>query len=223
MESIYNHIVRIQDTINDYPDKIGLIVYVDECNLSCNYCYNMKQLQNLEPIDPNDIFEQIKISNYYDAVIICGGEPTLYNDLPNFVDDIKKLGMYVKIDTNGTNFNNIGNPDYVSVDYKWPLSLYQKYSRGIPNDIKSFLSNINKNLNGEIRTVVTHLHRDNIIDEMVDELYDIRNGINPKKWIINRYYKCQFVLRPQEIEQYGTLDLYKQQTYFYNKILEKFK
>jgi pyruvate formate lyase activating enzyme len=59
-----------------------------------------------------------------EAVCISGGEPTLNNDLPEFISRIRALGFSVKLDTNGTNPELLsalisdGLLDYVAMDIK---------------------------------------------------------------------------------------------------------
>jgi organic radical activating enzyme len=40
---------------------------------------------------------------WIDGVVITGGEPTLHQDLPQFIRQIKSKGLLVKLDTNGSN------------------------------------------------------------------------------------------------------------------------
>lgn len=57
--------------------------------------------------------QRVKIDDFFaflesrigilDGVSICGGEPTLHRDLPEFIQAIKSLGFRVKLDTNGQN------------------------------------------------------------------------------------------------------------------------
>jgi pyruvate formate lyase activating enzyme len=41
--------------------------------------------------------------DFIDGLVITGGEPCLYDDLPEFIQQFKELGFLVKLDTNGTN------------------------------------------------------------------------------------------------------------------------
>jgi len=41
--------------------------------------------------------------NWLDGIVITGGEPTIYADLPEFMAAIKETGFQIKLDTNGTN------------------------------------------------------------------------------------------------------------------------
>ncbi len=65
-----------------------------------------------------------------DAVVISGGEPTLRNDLPEFIRKIKALNFKVKLDTNGTNPEMLQKLleenllDYIAMDIKAPRNKY---------------------------------------------------------------------------------------------------
>ena len=59
-----------------------------------------------------------------DGVCVTGGEPTLYEDLPALLRQIRALGFAVKLDTNGTNPDMLealaqeGLLDYAAMDIK---------------------------------------------------------------------------------------------------------
>ncbi|GHU40693.1 anaerobic ribonucleoside-triphosphate reductase activating protein [Spirochaetia bacterium] len=70
-----------------------------------------------------------KRKNVLGGVVLSGGEPTLYDKLPQLIREIKTLkstGVAVKLDTNGTMpevleslFSNAGTrPDYIACDLK---------------------------------------------------------------------------------------------------------
>jgi pyruvate formate lyase activating enzyme len=65
-----------------------------------------------------------------DAVVVSGGEPTLHDDLPSFLEKIKNLGFSTKLDTNGTRPEILANLyekcllDYVAMDVKHRLDSY---------------------------------------------------------------------------------------------------
>jgi pyruvate formate lyase activating enzyme len=67
-----------------------------------------------------------------DGVSICGGEPTLQNDLYDIAKKIKDMGFLVKLDTNGRDYKIVkrmiqdGILDYVAVDLKHALHRYHE-------------------------------------------------------------------------------------------------
>jgi len=98
-------------TLIDYPGEIAAVVFVQGCNFRCGFCYNpMLVLPSKAGKDKKDrslsedgLFDFLKKrQGKLDAVVITGGEPTLHNDLPEFIAKIKDLGFKVKLDTNGT-------------------------------------------------------------------------------------------------------------------------
>ena len=95
-------------TLIDFPGKIACIVFLAGCNFRCPWCYSA------ELVLPEKIIKQPRISEKeffdflrerqgkLDGVVICGGEPTINKELPQFIEKIKKMGYAVKLDTNGS-------------------------------------------------------------------------------------------------------------------------
>lgn len=122
----------VKTSLLDYPGKIATVLFSPGCNFNCFYCHNRALIE-----DFNDLVNQEEIDDYLirrqgliDAVVISGGEPTLYNDIIPFCAKIKNLGYLVKIDTNGSRPEMIrkildsGVADYFAVDYKAPKYRY---------------------------------------------------------------------------------------------------
>lgn len=59
-----------------------------------------------------------------DGICISGGEPLLQPDLEKFISQVKEMGYFVKLDTNGSNFRLLRHLvearllDYVAMDIK---------------------------------------------------------------------------------------------------------
>lgn len=109
----------------DYPNKVSSVLYTPGCNLRCPFCHNWRIV-----VDPKPPFLQANTAlhilesrkKYIDAVVITGGEPTLYKDLPIFLGRLKKKGFHLKLDTNGF-FPRVLQEclpfvDYVAMDVK---------------------------------------------------------------------------------------------------------
>lgn len=103
-------------TLVDYPGKIAAVVFTAGCNFRCGYCHNRqfvdplllkKEEGNIIPLDAFFHFLSTR-KGLLDGISICGGEPTIHSDLPEFITQIKSHGFLVKLDTNGT------NPDMLS-------------------------------------------------------------------------------------------------------------
>lgn len=120
----------------DYPGKACAALFTIGCNMRCGYCHNPELVlpeRYADTIPEDDIltFLATRVGKL-DGVTISGGEPTMHNDLPDFMKKIKALGFLVKLDTNGTNpdmlqqlfADNLIN--YIAMDVKGALRNYQE-------------------------------------------------------------------------------------------------
>jgi pyruvate formate lyase activating enzyme len=114
----------VRTSFVDYPGKIATTIFLSSCNFSSPFCQNPELV-----LDSGLIYESFDdILGYLskaspaivDAVCISGGEPTLDPELSHYISEIKKLGLLVKLDTNGSNPGLIRNLplDYLAMDIK---------------------------------------------------------------------------------------------------------
>ena len=123
----------IKTSLIDYPGKISCVVFTQGCMWRCWYCQNAELLVKKQgQILEEEVLEFLKTrKGLLDAVVICGGEPTLQADLKDFIKKVKTLGFLVKLDTNGTNPEVLKELldenllDYVAMDIKAPLYKYK--------------------------------------------------------------------------------------------------
>ncbi len=131
-----------KSTLIDYPGHIACTLFLVGCNFRCPWCYSP------EIVLPDMITKQSKISRadflgflerrkgLLDGVVICGGEPTINEDLPGLLAEIKGMGFKAKLDTNGSNPSVIKNLidggliDYVAMDIKAPFKKVE-YERAV--------------------------------------------------------------------------------------------
>ncbi len=111
----------------DYPGKVSCVIFCAGCNFHCPYCHNADLLTgNRSPYMSYEAFFDFleKRRGFLEAVVITGGEPSLGTDLPDLCKDIKRLGMAVKLDTNGSRPSVVsdllekGLVDYLAMDVK---------------------------------------------------------------------------------------------------------
>ena len=175
-------------TLIDYPKKIACVVFLAGCNFRCPWCYSS------ELVLPEKIMKQPRFSEeeffgflrtrqgLLDGVVICGGEPTINKDLPQFIQKIKNLGFLVKLDTNGSNPAMLKDLvdtkliDYVAMDIKIAPEnfVYQNLmTEGITMDkIKESVEFLKRgNLDFEFRTTV------------VDTVHKKEDFLEITKWI----------------------------------------
>jgi pyruvate formate lyase activating enzyme len=111
----------------DYPGKVSCVVFLSGCNFSCPYCHNPDLARGLYPekIAADTLLAFVtQRSQWLDAVVISGGEPTLEAQLPALCRAIKNLKLAVKLDTNGSRPEILaellagGLVDFVAMDIK---------------------------------------------------------------------------------------------------------
>ena len=154
-----------KQTILDYPGKLACTIFTFSCNFRCGFCHNPELVVDdgrLE-IKQEDVLEFLKDrKGFLDGVCITGGEPTLNEDLLEFISKIKELGFLVKLDTNGTNPKMLKELidkkliDYVAMDIKAPLEFYDKITNSKVNkeDIQKSVDLVRKMKDYEFRTTV---------------------------------------------------------------------
>jgi len=141
---MYNKSVMIigglqKTTLIDYPGKIACVVFLAGCNFRCPWCYSAELVLPLKIVkqprmEEKEFFDFLRSrKGLLEGVVVCGGEPTVNKELPQFIQRIKNLGYPVKLDTNGSNPELIkilvksGLVDYIAMDIKAPLNkkIYQ--------------------------------------------------------------------------------------------------
>ena len=106
-----------------------------------------------------------------DAVCVSGGEPTLQPGLAELLAQIKELGFFVKLDTNGSRPAVLkqlvadGLVDYVAMDVKNSPTLYAQ-TTGLP---QIQLKNIEESLQFLFSGMVDYELRTTLVAELHDE------------------------------------------------------
>lgn len=122
----------LKQTLVDYPGHISAMVFTQGCNFRCFYCHNPELIHKLErgASEWTVFYKWVKAQKkLLDAVVFSGGEPTLHPQLPKAIKQIKKLGLKVKLDTNGTNPEMLKYliqhqcVDYIAMDMKHKTQL----------------------------------------------------------------------------------------------------
>lgn len=131
-------------TILDYPGKIACIAFTPGCNMRCGFCHNPEFVlpEKIRELQDDFIAEETffnfleKRRGLLEGVVVSGGEPTIWRDLPDFFRKIKAKGFLAKLDTNGNHPEMLKELldekllDYVAMDVKTSLSEYPKLVGG---------------------------------------------------------------------------------------------
>ena len=129
----------------DFPGEVASTLFTVGCNFRCPFCYNRslvipEEFPTLRISPEQAISELAKRKKLVSAVCITGGEPTIHGELPWFISTLRKEGIKVKLDTNGTNPEMLRELyskellDYVAMDIKSSLGEYDSAS-GVETDI----------------------------------------------------------------------------------------
>lgn len=211
-------------SIQDYPDHISCIIFTQGCNMRCPFCQN----STLIPIEGEGLIEETEVFDYLElrknivnGITISGGEPTVQKDLKDFIKKVKKLGVDVKLDTNGTNYELLKElideklVDYVAMDIKNTKAKYGKTS-GIEN-IK--LDNILKSMELLKQNKVSYEFRTTIIDEhhSLQDILEIIKQIGDSKYFLQNFKMSD------NVRDKNLTELDDDKLYLWNKVLKKYK
>lgn len=159
----------------DYDGYTACTVFTAGCNMRCPFCQNAALLGPASlTISEDEVIDYLqRRTNLIDALCITGGEPTLWQDLPDFIRRVRRAlpHLRVKLDTNGTNPDMLkvlldeALLEYVAMDIKNCKEKYES-TAGAPVDldkIERSLSLLSEkedpNFSFELRTtVVAELH-----------------------------------------------------------------
>ena len=188
-------------TLIDYPGRLAATVFLCGCNFRCPFCYSKElvlpeEIKKQPKIPEKDFFDFLKErKGMLEGVVICGGEPTIHQELPDFCEKIKKLGYLVKLDTNGSNpemLKKLINEkliDYVAMDIKAPKEKYSEVA-GVKVDIKKIQESIDILKKGK----VDYEFRTTVVPTILEkkDIFKIVQWIRPTK----KYYLQNF--RPEK-------------------------
>jgi pyruvate formate lyase activating enzyme len=125
----------------DYPGKLAATVFTGGCNLRCPFCHNallVTRLTESPVLDENEVLQFLASRRgLLDGMVLSGGEPLLQAGAVDFLEKVRKLGFFIKVDTNGcypwvlAEILRLGLADYVAMDIK---NRPEKYAEtvGIP-------------------------------------------------------------------------------------------
>lgn len=158
-------------TLLDYPKHLAATIFLGNCNFRCPFCHNASLVLDpgCQPVIPEEevLTYLRKRKNILEGVCITGGEPTLHGDLPDFLEQIKEIGLKIKLDTNGNNPTMLHNLiqrrllDYAAMDIK---NQKDKYPETI--GIKDFdIANIEHSISILLSSNIAYEFRTTVVKE----------------------------------------------------------
>ena len=180
----------------DFDGFVAATVFTGGCNFRCPFCHNaslVTDTASLAVIDEKEIFDYLnKRRGVIEGVCVTGGEPTLNPDLPVFCEKLKKLGLAVKVDSNGT------NPDMLRTLAE--NGVVDRFAIDIKNDKKNYARSIGYDAfdTRKIEKTVDFLLSGNTDYEfrttIINEFHSENNLIEIGKWLCGakKYFLQKF-------------------------------
>jgi len=203
-------------TFIDYPDKVAALVFTGGCNFRCPFCHNgglVLSPNNYPTTLPETVYQHLeKRKGMIDGLVITGGEPTLMTGLKEFVQNVKAMGVSVKLDTNGTNPQVLKDLldsnllDYIAMDIKHDFTKYMSVigpSHVEINDLKKSITLIiDSGVDHEFRTtVIKGIHDGADISTMAHQVKGANN------YILQQYVKTEGELMPNTFRSFTSEEL----------------
>jgi len=181
-------------TLIDWPGRIAAVVFLPRCNLRCSFCHAgplLKEPQETIPLEA--ILEHLASrAGWIDGVVICGGEPTLWPGIGRLCEEFRRLGLAVKLDTNGTNPDRLeallgaGLVDAVAMDLKAPIDERYHGVAGTRTDLRA----INRSIDLLMESGVEYEFRTTVCPAFLaeDEIHAIGKRIaGARLWVLQRF------------------------------------
>ncbi|OQB44290.1 MAG: pyruvate formate lyase II activase [Parcubacteria group bacterium ADurb.Bin159] len=215
-----------KESLIEWPGKVVSVIWLSGCNFSCPWCANqdlVKHQENLPFYRENEVLNYLKTNHFLEGLVITGGEPLINqrlkiknqkreskaksqndeskNELVRFIKKVKKLGLLVGIETNGSNpeaiekLNRKKLVDFWAMDIKAPLDprKYQKLTGEGKVNIDKIKKSIKLILNfrgeAEFRTTIIpkYLEKKDIL-EIVKTLQNLSDSqIIEKPYVLQQF------------------------------------
>jgi pyruvate formate lyase activating enzyme len=174
----------IETSFLDWKGELSSVIFFAGCNFRCPFCHNSDLVLHWDTLEDVHleyiILTMRKFKNWVNRVVITGGEPTIHMGLFNALGYLKREGMLVKLDTNGSSPSVLkgliseGLIDYIAMDVKGPLDHYDKWC-GVEVDRKNIEESIRFIMEGTVAyefrmTVVPDLHHEDDIYQVAEYL-----------------------------------------------------
>lgn len=149
-------------SLSDWPGKMSAVVFTAGCNWNCWYCHNKRLNEGELHINTEEVLSYLRARrDMLDAVVVTGGEPTIQEDLEAFLRELRSMGYFIKLDTNGSSSDVVRRivqndlADYFAVDLKGPPELHEAITGASFGNTRRTIAYLqNQNINFEVRTTM---------------------------------------------------------------------
>ncbi|MFW6149232.1 MAG: anaerobic ribonucleoside-triphosphate reductase activating protein [Atribacterota bacterium] len=193
----------------DWEGMIISTLYVGGCNFRCPFCYNTDLVidsYSLPDIPEENILSfLVERKPFLDGICLSGGEPTLYADITEFLDTMKRHKLKIKLDTNGSQTAMLekiieqGLVDYIAMDIKNCLRT-EDYARTIGVQDKQIITKIKNSIKLIMTSGVDYEFRTTIVPEFHDtEMIEniAKEIMGAQKYILQNFIQSEEMLDPR--------------------------
>lgn len=141
LSAAWNNVRGIERmSLCDWPGRASCVLFTGGCNLQCPTCHNGGMAwrpQRFPSIGRERVLSYLaRRKMWLDGVTVTGGEPTLTEGLADLLEDIGRIGLPIKMDSNGMRPDMLGDlldaglVETFAVDVKGPWEKYPKLTGG---------------------------------------------------------------------------------------------
>ena len=164
----------IENSLLEWEGRLACVVFLPRCNLRCRYCHASALIEGegRESVSRERILNTIREhEGWLDGAVITGGEPTLHGeDLLEFIEQVRALGVEVMVETNGTRPDWVerlvgeGRVDAIAMDLKAPLTR-EDYCRVTMRDVN--VEDVRRSIRCIIGSAIAHEFRITVVPGLV--------------------------------------------------------
>ncbi len=191
----------LETSFIDWDGLITSVIYLPGCNLRCPFCHNHELIFSDKSPKKMKIDSQLVLNHlsekkdWVDGLTVTGGEPTFHmGALVPFLEEVKKIGLKVKLDTNGSNpfviqkLIDLKLVDYVAMDIKSRLS-DEKYHAAVGVNLS--VDKIKESIKIIIDSGVDHEFRTTVVPTLVsssDVVSIAKDLIGCKLYVLQKFH-----------------------------------
>jgi pyruvate formate lyase activating enzyme len=191
----------------DWEGRIAAVLFFGNCDFRCPFCHNSDLV--LDPGSLPDLSWKVIAAelagkrDWLDGVVITGGEPALQNALPELVNDVRSLGLPVKLDSNGYHPEVLesllgkGLLDYLAIDIK---TSPRRYSEAAGREID--ITRIERTVRLVIDSGLPHEFRSTVVPGLVgeEELDEIAAWVAGGRRLVLQQFRPDRTLDPRYLD-----------------------
>jgi len=197
----------VKFSVIDYPGKVSAVVFTQGCNFSCPFCHNPELVlpeKFAACITEEEVFGFLKKRRgKIEGVVVTGGEPTIQDGIIPFLRQIREMGYFIKLDTNGTNPGILEEVihcclvDFIAMDIKAPFEKYH-----ILSGVKVDTDKINESINIILRSGLDYEFRTTFVSSLLsdEDISQIKALLgSDKRYRVQEFVMQEDIVSPEKL------------------------